>query len=158
MGKGGTKFVGEAIGARNGRGGAGGGDSTTSKNMRGNMQKFLESGSHPELEAAAQRERELNARLLPMPEFDISRPFVFLDITIGGLSAGEYGTVSELESNSEFSPHNPSTPQPTNCTCWLARTGTPINCSIIPITVCESSDISYSVSLTPLHLNTRPKA
>lgn len=50
MGKGGTRFVGEAIAHRSGRAKT----SYTSKELKKNMEKFLETGVHPDLERAKQ--------------------------------------------------------------------------------------------------------
>jgi hypothetical protein len=50
MGKGGTRFVGEAIAHRSGRAKS----SYTNKELKKNMEKFLETGVHPDLERAKQ--------------------------------------------------------------------------------------------------------
>jgi hypothetical protein len=50
MGKGGTRFVGEAIAHRSGRAKS----TYTNKELKKNMEKFLETGVHPDLERAKQ--------------------------------------------------------------------------------------------------------
>jgi hypothetical protein len=60
MGKGGTRFVGEAIAHRSGRAKS----SYTNKELKKNMEKFLETGVHPDLERAKQVRRvQLNCAL-----------------------------------------------------------------------------------------------
>jgi hypothetical protein len=61
MGKGGTRFVGEAIAHRSGRAKS----SYTNKELKKNMEKFLETGVHPDLERAKQVRRvQLSCGLL----------------------------------------------------------------------------------------------
>ncbi|KAI8469138.1 MAG: hypothetical protein J3K34DRAFT_522411 [Monoraphidium minutum] len=82
MGKGGTKFEGDAIGVR-GKVKAG----LTGKEMRRNMEKFLETGVHPEIERA-QREADGDTGYVTLPDHDQHRPFVFWDIAIDNKPAG----------------------------------------------------------------------
>ncbi|EFJ40679.1 hypothetical protein VOLCADRAFT_108027 [Volvox carteri f. nagariensis] len=80
MGKGGTKFVGDAVSVR--RKAA---VNDTVKNIKRNLDKFLETGVHPEIE----RMRQERANQLPaLPDLDLHRPFVFLDIAVGGKQQG----------------------------------------------------------------------
>ncbi|GLC77152.1 hypothetical protein PLESTF_001891900 [Pleodorina starrii] len=80
MGKGGTKFCGDAVSVR--RKAA---PHDTAKNIKRNLDKFLETGVHPEIERA----RQERANQLPaLPDLDVHRPFVFLDITLAGKPLG----------------------------------------------------------------------
>ena len=50
------------------------------------MERFLETGVHPQIEHATQ---ELGASVLPaLPPIDINRPHVFLDVSHGGKELG----------------------------------------------------------------------
>lgn len=82
MGKGGTKFVGEAIGARNQRP-----SGQSGKELRQQMQRFIETGHHAEIELA-EREKNLRRPPVPLPDLDVNRSFVYMDISIGGKPAG----------------------------------------------------------------------
>lgn len=86
MGKGGTKFEGEAIGVR-GKDKYG----LTAKQMRKNMEVYKETGVHPELERRA-REAAADAAAssgqVSLPAHDPHRPFVFWDVTVDGRPAG----------------------------------------------------------------------
>ncbi|GIM09054.1 hypothetical protein Vretimale_12937 [Volvox reticuliferus] len=80
MGKGGTKFVGDAVSVR--RKAA---PNDNVKSIKRNLDKFLESGVHPEIE----RMRQERVNQLPaLPDLDVHRPFVFLDITVAGKPLG----------------------------------------------------------------------
>ncbi|GIL54656.1 hypothetical protein Vafri_10384 [Volvox africanus] len=80
MGKGGTKFVGDAVSVR--RKAA---PNDTVKGIKRNLDKFLETGVHPEIE----RMRQERANQLPvLPDLDVHRPYVFLDITLAGKPLG----------------------------------------------------------------------
>lgn len=96
MGRGGTKFVGEAVAHRKGKG-----KGNSSKDMRKNMERFLETGVHPELEAAR---REAGDVLHPLPDVDTNRPFVFIDLQQAGKPLGEARCVL----------HNPGPPFPSH--------------------------------------------
>eukprot|EP00201_Polytomella_parva_P016070 CAMPEP_0175069388 /NCGR_PEP_ID=MMETSP0052_2-20121109/18169_1 /TAXON_ID=51329 ORGANISM="Polytomella parva, Strain SAG 63-3" /NCGR_SAMPLE_ID=MMETSP0052_2 /ASSEMBLY_ACC=CAM_ASM_000194 /LENGTH=378 /DNA_ID=CAMNT_0016336461 /DNA_START=124 /DNA_END=1260 /DNA_ORIENTATION=- len=80
MGKGGTRFIGDSISSRVNRQGA-----TTSKDVRKNIEKYLETGHHPDLEWA---KKERAIKIPPLPEFDPSRPYVFLDVAVGNKPLG----------------------------------------------------------------------
>ncbi|GBF98906.1 hypothetical protein Rsub_11544 [Raphidocelis subcapitata] len=84
MGKGGTKFEGDAIGVR-GKVKVG----LTGKEMRRNMEKYLETGVHPEIERA-QREAaaDRDGGHVSLPDHDPHRPFVFWDLTVDNKPAG----------------------------------------------------------------------
>lgn len=86
MGKGGTKFEGEAIGVR-GKDKYG----LSAKQMRKNMEIYQATGVHPEVE---RREREARAEAaaagsgqVSLPAHDPHRPFVFWDVTVDGRPA-----------------------------------------------------------------------
>jgi hypothetical protein len=86
MGKGGTKFEGEAIGVR-----AKAKSGLTGKEMRKNMEKFLETGVHPELERQAREAAaEGGSGRVSLPDHDPHRPFVFWDLTIDNRPAGAH--------------------------------------------------------------------
>ncbi|KIZ04998.1 hypothetical protein MNEG_2960 [Monoraphidium neglectum] len=82
MGKGGTKFEGDAVGIR-GKTKVG----LSAKEMRKNMEKFLETGVHPEIERQ-QREAAGDTGYVSLPDHDQHRPFVFWDLTIDNKPAG----------------------------------------------------------------------
>ncbi|PSC70113.1 peptidyl-prolyl cis-trans isomerase H isoform A [Micractinium conductrix] len=71
MGKGGTRFVGDAIASRAKAKGY------TSKDMQKDMEKYLETGVHPEVERARLAQQEV---IPPLPERSTQRPHVFLDV------------------------------------------------------------------------------
>lgn len=75
-----TRFVGDAVSVRKGKGGF------TSKDRQKALQKFVETGSHPDIERAQQMAR--TDRIVPLPEHDPNRDFVFLDWTLGGKPLG----------------------------------------------------------------------
>jgi len=78
-----TRFVGEAVGHRKNFG-----DGGAYKSRAEKMKKFLETGSHDDIERA-QLLRE-NSRVPELPEFDPNhRSFVFLEVAIAGKSLGE---------------------------------------------------------------------
>ncbi|GFR49701.1 hypothetical protein Agub_g11852 [Astrephomene gubernaculifera] len=80
MGKGGTKFVGDSVSVRQ-KAPA----NDTVRNIKRNLDKFLETGVHPEIE----RMRQEHANQLPaLPDLDVHRPFVFLDIAVAGKPLG----------------------------------------------------------------------
>jgi hypothetical protein len=76
-----TKFCGDAISVRSGRAKS----TYTGKDLKKNMEKFLATGVHPELERAKQ---ESSSLVVPLPDLDVTRPFVFLDISIDNKPAG----------------------------------------------------------------------
>mmetsp|Transcript_38722 Transcript_38722/g.99021 ORF Transcript_38722/g.99021 Transcript_38722/m.99021 type:complete len:301 (-) Transcript_38722:109-1011(-) len=78
MGKGGTRFVGEAIGHRTGRQKS----TYTNKELRKNMDKYLETGVHPDFQPQSQSE------VLQLPERDLNRPHVFLEFSVQGSVKG----------------------------------------------------------------------
>lgn len=65
-----TRFIGEAVGQRSGRS-----KGTSAKDLRKEMEDFQKSGRHAELEQAAAAER-----VPALPERDMNRPHVFLDL------------------------------------------------------------------------------
>jgi hypothetical protein len=77
------RFVGEAIAHRSGKPST----SVSSKQMKKNMEKFVTTGMHPELEKA-HLERMRDHSNKPLPELDQNRPFVFMDISIANKPAG----------------------------------------------------------------------
>jgi cyclophilin family peptidyl-prolyl cis-trans isomerase len=77
-----TRFVGDAIGVRGGKP-----KGTSSSQIKKNMETFLETGVHPEVERV-QREQREELKIYSLPDADINRAYVFLDITISGKPAG----------------------------------------------------------------------
>jgi hypothetical protein len=71
-----TRFVGEAIAHRKGKG-----SDNSGKDRAKKMETFLASGSHADVESA-QRLRE--GRIPDLPEHDINRSFVFMDLAVAG--------------------------------------------------------------------------
>ncbi|DBB00846.1 TPA: hypothetical protein ACH3X1_000769 [Trebouxia sp. C0004] len=65
-----TRFIGEAVGQRSGRS-----KGTSAKDLRKEMEDFQKSGRHAELDQAAAAER-----VPALPERDMNRPHVFLDL------------------------------------------------------------------------------
>lgn len=84
MGKGGTKFEGDAIGVRGKFK-----SFLTGKEMRKNMEKYLETGVHPDIERQqAEAAKEAGEGYVSLPDHDAHRPFVFWDLTINKQPAG----------------------------------------------------------------------
>lgn len=65
-----TRFIGEAVGQRSGRS-----KGTSAKDLRKEMEDFQKSGRHAELDQAAAAER-----VPALPERDMNRPHIFLDL------------------------------------------------------------------------------
>ena len=61
----------------------------TSKELRKDMEVFLQTGQHPHLQRAQQQAANSNDVLTPLPDPDPSRPHVFMDITVDNKPAGE---------------------------------------------------------------------
>ncbi|CAD7698746.1 unnamed protein product [Ostreobium quekettii] len=80
MGKGGTRFVSEAIAQRTGRRRS----TYTNKELQKDMEKFLETGEHPEMGREADDYRQVGS----LPEVDPRRPCVFLDVGRAGEKIG----------------------------------------------------------------------
>jgi hypothetical protein len=83
MGKGGTKFVGEAVSQRSGRFKS----SFTQRELKTMMEKYLETGVHPEIDRL-ERLQTGDVKVFPFPDPDPHRPYLFLDISIGSKPAG----------------------------------------------------------------------
>ncbi|KAG2435967.1 hypothetical protein HYH02_011681 [Chlamydomonas schloesseri] len=81
MGKGGTRFVGDSVSVRAGKKSSG----TSAREIRKNIDKFLETGMHPELERMRQ---EHTLQIPALPDLDINRPFVFMDISVANKPLG----------------------------------------------------------------------
>uniref|UniRef100_A0A1D2A0T9 PPIase cyclophilin-type domain-containing protein n=1 Tax=Auxenochlorella protothecoides TaxID=3075 RepID=A0A1D2A0T9_AUXPR len=79
MGKGGTKFCGDAVGVRLKSVGY------TLKDAKKDMESFLQTGHHPEVERL--KTKQANAVVL-LPEASTARPHVYMDLTISGKPAG----------------------------------------------------------------------
>ena len=91
-----TRFVGEAVGQRKNIGNGGAYKSRAQK-----MEKFLETGSHDDIQRA-QLLRE-NQRLQELPEFDPNhRSFVFLEVAIAGKSLGACQSLGRFGSSSTW--------------------------------------------------------
>ncbi|KAK9830661.1 hypothetical protein WJX74_001175 [Apatococcus lobatus] len=80
MGKGGTRFVGEAVGVRAGRAKAG----LSAKQMAKDMEHFQKTGRHPAIPSRS----EQDFGLPPLPIPIIHRPHVFLDLKAGSRPLG----------------------------------------------------------------------
>lgn len=78
-----TKFCGEAINSRSGRKRS----TYTSKELRKDMEVFLETGVHPHLQRV-QQDAGSSDVLTALPDPDPSRPHVFMDITVDNKPAG----------------------------------------------------------------------
>ncbi|DBA78433.1 TPA: hypothetical protein ACH3X2_007927 [Trebouxia sp. C0005] len=65
-----TRFIGEAVGQRSGRS-----KGTSAKDLRKEMEDFQKTGRHAELDQAAAAER-----VPALPERDMNRPHIFLDV------------------------------------------------------------------------------
>lgn len=77
MGKGGTRFVADAIDHRDGRQRS----TFSARELRRDMDTFCETGVHPDIEKAIQ-DHEENPAEEPLPLFDHRRPFVYLEFSI----------------------------------------------------------------------------
>ncbi|KAL3147461.1 hypothetical protein ABBQ38_014519 [Trebouxia sp. C0009 RCD-2024] len=73
-----TRFIGEAVGQRSGRS-----KGTTSKDLRKEMEDFQKTGRHAELVQASAADR-----VAALPERDMNRPHVFLDLKQGSKLLG----------------------------------------------------------------------
>lgn len=82
MGKGGTKFEGEAIGSRGKRF-----KSYTLKDRKKDLEDFQKTGVHPEIEAIRQKRTEEALAALPDPE--TGRPRTYLEFAINKDVVGE---------------------------------------------------------------------
>lgn len=78
MGKGGTKFHASAIGERDRMGGT-----VSYRQLKHDMEHYLETGRHPELEEAASTDV-----LQPLPEPDPVRPHVYMEFKFGSRVLG----------------------------------------------------------------------
>lgn len=76
-----TRFVSDAVGVRSKSGGG-----LTSKDMKKNMEKFLQTGKHPDVERAKMANTD---RIHPLPIHDANRDFVFLELQIAGRPLGK---------------------------------------------------------------------
>lgn len=79
MGKGGTRFVGDAVAVR------GKSKGYTSKDQKKDMETFLATGVHPEVERARAAQQEI---VPPLPERSTQRHHVFMDIAVNGQVRG----------------------------------------------------------------------
>eukprot|EP01026_Neomeris_dumetosa_P030368 TRINITY_DN24320_c0_g2_i8.p2 TRINITY_DN24320_c0_g2~~TRINITY_DN24320_c0_g2_i8.p2 ORF type:complete len:301 (-),score=61.33 TRINITY_DN24320_c0_g2_i8:317-1219(-) len=77
MGKGGTKFVGEAKDVRSGRKRKG----YSFRELKKNMAAFLSTGEHPTIQEANDRAK-FDIEIVPLPTWMLSRPHVFLEFTL----------------------------------------------------------------------------
>eukprot|EP00882_Tetradesmus_deserticola_P027965 GHRQ01031117.1.p1 GENE.GHRQ01031117.1~~GHRQ01031117.1.p1 ORF type:complete len:133 (+),score=30.13 GHRQ01031117.1:573-971(+) len=100
MGKGGTRFVGEAIAHRSGRAKS----SYTNKELRKNMEQFLETGVHPDLERAKQSAGVVVA----LPDPDAQRPHIFLELTVDNRNAGALPVLASRNPTISISSHQRS--------------------------------------------------
>lgn len=74
-----TRFVGEAIGSRPGRG-----KGTSSKDLKKDMETFKETGIHP----ALQQRQPSQAKAPPLPEQVQTRPYVYFQLSIDRKDVG----------------------------------------------------------------------
>lgn len=79
MGKGGTRFDGEAVAVR------GKAKGYTGKDMKKDMETFLATGVHPEVERARKAQQDI---IPPLPERSTQRQHVFLTITVNNQPKG----------------------------------------------------------------------
>lgn len=77
-----TRFVSEALGVRSGRRRS----TYTNAELRRNMQRFLDTGEHPDVEASREARRHLVVARLP--DANTTRAHVFLDVALNGSPAG----------------------------------------------------------------------
>lgn len=77
-----TRFVSEALGVRSGRRRS----TYTNAELRRNMQRFLDTGVHPDVETSREARRQLVVARLP--DVNTTRPHVFLDVAVNGTCAG----------------------------------------------------------------------
>ncbi len=75
-----TRFVGDAKDVRDGRKKL----FPTSKDMKKNMEIFKRTGRHPALEANRNSDS-----LPPLPERDMNRPHIFIDVQQGSATLGD---------------------------------------------------------------------
>lgn len=84
----------------------------TVKQLKKNLEKFAETGVHPEIERLRQ---ERNNAIPALPDLDINRPFVFLDISVGNKPLGGFGRSGVAGREGVVRRHNatrlPSAPQ-----------------------------------------------
>eukprot|EP01023_Acetabularia_acetabulum_P027163 TRINITY_DN2570_c0_g1_i1.p1 TRINITY_DN2570_c0_g1~~TRINITY_DN2570_c0_g1_i1.p1 ORF type:complete len:353 (-),score=39.91 TRINITY_DN2570_c0_g1_i1:1117-2028(-) len=77
MGKGGTKFIGEAKSVRHGRKRKG----YSFRELKKNMAKFISTGEHAAV-LEAENENKFDVEILPLPMWLLSRPHVFIEFTL----------------------------------------------------------------------------
>jgi hypothetical protein len=77
-----TRFVGDSLATRTGRGS----NKLTSKDFTKSMKVFQETGKHPIIERT--RQENAASALVPLPTLDINRPHVFLDLHHHGKDMG----------------------------------------------------------------------
>ena len=82
MGKGGTKFEGDAIGTRGKKF-----KSYTLKDRKKDLEDFQKTGVHPEIEAT--RRKQAQEALLALPDSDASRPRTYLQFSVDRTVIGE---------------------------------------------------------------------
>lgn len=82
MGKGGTKFEGDAIGVRGKKF-----KSYTLKDRKKDLEEFRKTGVHPEIEAIRQKRRE--EALSALPDEESGRPRTFLEFAVDKVVIGE---------------------------------------------------------------------
>eukprot|EP00199_Chlamydomonas_sp_CCMP681_P002841 CAMPEP_0119105896 /NCGR_PEP_ID=MMETSP1180-20130426/3736_1 /TAXON_ID=3052 ORGANISM="Chlamydomonas cf sp, Strain CCMP681" /NCGR_SAMPLE_ID=MMETSP1180 /ASSEMBLY_ACC=CAM_ASM_000741 /LENGTH=313 /DNA_ID=CAMNT_0007091073 /DNA_START=26 /DNA_END=967 /DNA_ORIENTATION=+ len=76
-----TRFCGDAIGVRGGRP-----TGLTGKDIKKNMQTFIETGIHPDV--VSSRAQAKADSIPPLPEHDANREFMFLELKQGGEDLG----------------------------------------------------------------------
>lgn len=77
-----TRFVAEALGIRSGRRRS----TYTNAELRKNMERFLQTGVHPDVEASREAHRRPPPARLPEP--NSTRAHLFIDIDVNGVKAG----------------------------------------------------------------------
>ena len=85
MGKGGTRFVSDAIAVRAPRQRS----SFSARELRRDMETYCETGVHPDIEKAIEEHRERPAEK-PLPLFDPDRPFIYFQFSISGEAIGRF--------------------------------------------------------------------
>lgn len=70
-----TRFVGDSVSVRGGKGGSG----DSMKQRKKNMEKFQETGQHPELE---RMQHSIDKQIPALPLLDVHRQYIFMDISL----------------------------------------------------------------------------
>lgn len=83
MGKGGTRFIADAVAVRDGPERT----SFTARELKHDMDIFCETGVHPDIEQAVE-EHQNERPIAPLPQVDLNRPFLYFQFSIGNEPVG----------------------------------------------------------------------